>query len=103
MSDILKIEPIDNWLKKNNWAIYNHQIETLKLSENGYDVLLVAPTGGGKTLAGFLPSLNDLINNKPKNTILFLKKKFKSLSYKTNSKQTLHSEYISKIKKNYWT
>ena len=31
MSDILKIEPIDNWLKKNNWAIYSHQIETLKL------------------------------------------------------------------------
>ena len=69
MSDILKIEPIDNWLKKNNWAIYNHQIETLKLSENGYDVLLVAPTGGGKTLAGFLPSLNDLINNKQKKII----------------------------------
>ena len=62
MSDILKIEPIDNWLKKNNWSFYNHQIETLKLSENGFDVLLVAPTGGGKTLAGFLPSLKDLIN-----------------------------------------
>ena len=66
MSDILKIEPIDNWLKKNNWSFYNHQIETVKLSENGFDVLLVAPTGGGKTLAGFLPSLNDLINNKSK-------------------------------------
>ena len=79
MSDILKIEPIDNWLKKNNWAIYNHQIETLKLSENGYDVLLVAPTGGGKTLAGFLPSLNDLINNKPK-------------------KNNLHTLYISPLK-----
>ncbi len=79
MSDILKIEPIDNWLKKNNWAIYNHQIETLKLSENGYDVLLVAPTGGGKTLAGFLPSLNDLINNKPK-------------------KNYLHTLYISPLK-----
>ena len=64
MSDILKIEPIDNWLKKNNWSFYNHQVETVKLSENGFDVLLVAPTGGGKTLAGFLPSLNDLINNK---------------------------------------
>ena len=63
MSDILKIEPIDNWLKKNNWSFYNHQVETVKLSENGFDVLLVAPTGGGKTLAGFLPSLNDLINN----------------------------------------
>ena len=79
MSDILKIEPIDNWLKKNNWTIYNHQIETLKLSENGYDVLLVAPTGGGKTLAGFLPSLNDLINNKPK-------------------KNNLHTLYISPLK-----
>ena len=79
MSDILKIEPIYNWLKKNNWAIYNHQIETLKLSENGYDVLLVAPTGGGKTLAGFLPSLNDLINNKPK-------------------KNNLHTLYISPLK-----
>ena len=75
MSDILKIEPIDNWLKKNNWAIYNHQIETLKLSENGYDILLVAPTGGGKTLAGFLPSLNDLINNKPKKNKLHTFKK----------------------------
>ena len=79
MSDILKIEPIYNWLKKNNWAIYNHQIETLKLSENSYDVLLVAPTGGGKTLAGFLPSLNDLINNKPK-------------------KNKLHTLYISPLK-----
>ena len=67
MSDILKIEPIDNWLKKNNWSFYNHQVETLKLSENGFDVLLVAPTGGGKTLPGFLPSLNDLlITNKKK-------------------------------------
>ena len=79
MSDILKIEPVDNWLKKNNWAIYSHQIETVKLSENGYDVLLVAPTGGCKTLAGFLPSLNDLINNKSK-------------------KNKLHTLYISPLK-----
>ena len=72
MSDILKIEPIDNWLKKNNWSFYNHQVETVKLSENGFDVLLVAPTGGGKTLAGFLPSLNDLINNKSEKRLLVL-------------------------------
>ena len=66
-------------MKKNNWSFYNHQIETLKLSENGFDVLLVAPTGGGKTLAGFLPSLNDLINNKSK-------------------KHKLHTLYISPLK-----
>ena len=33
MPNILKIKPIDNWLKKNNWNYYNHQIETLKLSK----------------------------------------------------------------------
>ena len=79
MSDSLKIEPIDKWLKKNNWSFYNHQVETVKLSENGFDVLLVAPTGGGKTLAGFLPSLNDLINNR-------------------TEKNKLHTLYISPLK-----
>ena len=63
MSDNFKLQPIQNWLKKNNWFFYDHQLETLNQSMNGYDILLIAPTGGGKTLAGFLPSLHDLINN----------------------------------------
>jgi ATP-dependent Lhr-like helicase len=33
----------------------------------GADVLLIAPTGGGKTLAGFLPSLIDLAERPPRN------------------------------------
>ena len=64
MSENLKLQPIQNWLKKNNWFFYDHQLETLNQSINGHDILLIAPTGGGKTLAGFLPSLHDLINNK---------------------------------------
>ena len=36
-----------------------------------------------------------IINHKPKNIILFLKKKFKTFSYKKISKQKLHSENIS--------
>ena len=36
-----------------------------------------------------------IIQYKPKNDVLFLKKKFKTLSYKTISKQNLHSEEIS--------
>ena len=33
---------------------------------SGRDTLLIAPTGGGKTLAGFLPSLVDLAGQPPK-------------------------------------
>ena len=36
-----------------------------------------------------------IIKEKPKNIISFLKKKFKKISYKTISKQNLHSEEIS--------
>ncbi|WP_231868813.1 ligase-associated DNA damage response DEXH box helicase [Brevundimonas sp. GW460-12-10-14-LB2] len=36
--------------------------------EAGHHALLVAPTGGGKTLAGFLPSLIDLAERGPKPT-----------------------------------
>ncbi len=37
-----------------------------------------------------------ILNNKPKKIIPFLKKKFKTISYKNISKQKLHSEDISK-------
>ena len=36
-----------------------------------------------------------VINHKPKNKILFLRKKLKEISYKSISKQNLHSEQIS--------
>ncbi len=36
-----------------------HQLALVAHAEKGESVLLVAPTGGGKTLAGFLPSLID--------------------------------------------
>ena len=63
MLDNLNPHPIETWLKKNNWFFYDHQLKTLELSKSNFDILLVAPTGGGKTLAGFLPSLDDLIKN----------------------------------------
>ena len=36
-----------------------------------------------------------IIQHRPKNTILFLKKKFKTISYKVVARQNLHSEEIS--------
>jgi ATP-dependent Lhr-like helicase len=48
------------WFAARGWTPRTHQLELLELSRAGASVLLVAPTGGGKTLAGFLPTLVDL-------------------------------------------
>ncbi len=48
------------WFKGRGWQPHRHQLEMLAAAEAAASCLLVAPTGGGKTLAGFLPSLVDL-------------------------------------------
>ncbi len=48
------------WFRARGWAPHPHQLEMLRAAEAGQSALLIAPTGGGKTLAGFLPSLVDL-------------------------------------------
>ncbi|GGD94606.1 DNA ligase-associated DEXH box helicase [Aureimonas endophytica] len=48
------------WFAAKGWAPRPHQLDLLERAERGASVLLIAPTGAGKTLAGFLPSLVDL-------------------------------------------
>ncbi|TVR80207.1 MAG: ligase-associated DNA damage response DEXH box helicase [Rhodospirillales bacterium] len=48
------------WFMARGWAPHDHQMAMLAAAREGRHALLVAPTGGGKTLAGFLPSLLDL-------------------------------------------
>ncbi|MDH3664021.1 MAG: DEAD/DEAH box helicase, partial [Alphaproteobacteria bacterium] len=48
------------WFKKRGWRPHAHQQAMLAKAEHGRSALLIAPTGGGKTLAGFLPGLVDL-------------------------------------------
>ncbi|MDW8369742.1 MAG: ligase-associated DNA damage response DEXH box helicase [Geminicoccaceae bacterium] len=50
-------EPFASWFAARGWRPRRHQLAMLALAREGRDALLVAPTGGGKTLAGFLPSL----------------------------------------------
>ncbi|MDX6749626.1 ligase-associated DNA damage response DEXH box helicase [Geminicoccaceae bacterium 1502E] len=49
--------PFADWFAQRGWRLRGHQARMLELAQEGRDALLVAPTGGGKTLAGFLPSL----------------------------------------------
>ena len=48
------------WFAGRGWAPRAHQLDLLARAQTGRSVLLIAPTGGGKTLAGFLPSLVEL-------------------------------------------
>lgn len=50
---------IADWFAQRGWRIRRHQLEMLAMARAGRDALLVADTGAGKTLAGFLPTLCD--------------------------------------------
>jgi ATP-dependent Lhr-like helicase len=45
------------WFESRGWRPHPHQLAMLRAARDRRSTLLIAPTGGGKTLAGFLPSL----------------------------------------------
>lgn len=67
------------WFETRGWSLRPHQAEVLSIAQAGQSCLLIAPTGGGKTLAGFLPSLVEL-DRAPRN------------------ERSLHTLYISPLK-----
>ncbi|WP_422863566.1 ligase-associated DNA damage response DEXH box helicase [Endosaccharibacter trunci] len=67
-----------SWFAGRGWRPRPHQLSVLETAQSGADVLLVAPTGGGKTLAGFLPSLVELAE--------------------TGERGRLHTLYVSPLK-----
>ena len=57
-----------DWFASRKWSARPHQIEMIEAARAGEDALLIAPTGGGKTLGGFLPSLielADIVSERP--------------------------------------
>ncbi|MDB5434071.1 MAG: ATP-dependent helicase, family, partial [Phenylobacterium sp.] len=70
-----------DWFAKRGWSPRAHQLAMIERAQAGRDALLIAPTGGGKTLAGFLPSLITLAERPP-----------------ANAPRGLHTLYISPLK-----
>jgi ATP-dependent Lhr-like helicase len=50
-------ERFSAWFAERGWSPRPHQVALLETARAGRSTLLIAPTGAGKTLAGFLPSL----------------------------------------------
>ena len=50
---------LSDWFTAQGWSLHPHQIDMLARADHS-STLLIAPTGGGKTLAGFLPSLAEI-------------------------------------------
>lgn len=65
------------WFAGRGWTPRPHQLALLAAAREGRHALLVAPTGAGKTLAGFLPGLADLAGH---------------------PREGLHSLYVSPLK-----
>jgi ATP-dependent Lhr-like helicase len=76
-------EIFTRWFAGRGWTPRPHQLELLAKARAGHSALLIAPTGGGKTLAGFLPSLVELSTHFPS-----LRKE----------QRGLHTLYISPLK-----
>ncbi len=77
-------KPFQQWFEGHGWQPRAHQLELLAKTQAGFSSLLIAPTGAGKTLAGFLPTLIELSKQKKRKP--------------GEKKQGVHTLYISPLK-----
>ncbi|RTL75946.1 MAG: DEAD/DEAH box helicase, partial [Bradyrhizobiaceae bacterium] len=80
------------WFAARGWAPRVHQLALLEKAFEGRSALLIAPTGAGKTLAGFLPTLVELGSPKPS------RPKLVSTGRDVRQGEGLHTLYISPLK-----
>ncbi len=62
-------QAVASWFAARGWQVRAHQLAMLEAACAGSHALLVAPTGAGKTLAGFLPALVAAAEGRPARTL----------------------------------
>jgi ATP-dependent helicase Lhr and Lhr-like helicase len=77
------------WFASRGWSPREHQLALLAKARDDRSALLIAPTGAGKTLAGFLPTLVELSSPSPS---------LISTSRSVQKSRGLHTLYISPLK-----
>ncbi len=89
VEDVISSLPdqFNKWFGQKGWSPRAHQLELLMEAEAGNSMLLIAPTGAGKTLAGFLPSLVSISSNSLRTT-----------RKPGSAKYGIHTLYISPLK-----
>jgi ATP-dependent Lhr-like helicase len=83
---------IQGWFKLKGWSMHEYQQKMFTFFANNQSVLLVAPTGGGKTLASFLPALADIGKNSSKGLHTLYISPLKALT------QDIHRNLLTPIK-----
>src|SRR6266568_5082283 len=79
------------WFAARDWSPRAHQLALLEKARNDRSALLVAPTGAGKTLAGFLPTLVELSSAPSAKSVV-------SAGRALRREGGLHTLYISPLK-----
>ena len=85
------------WFGARGWSPRAHQLALLQKARDGHSALLIAPTGAGKTLAGFLPTLVELSVAFPQTRMTLLPP---SAARAGGGEKTrgLHTLYVSPLK-----
>lgn len=85
------------WFASRGWSPRAHQLALLEKAREDRSALLIAPTGAGKTLAGFLPTLVELSTEAAKRTA-GAKQSLVSTGRSVQRTGGLHTLYISPLK-----
>ncbi|MCK1281266.1 ligase-associated DNA damage response DEXH box helicase [Bradyrhizobium sp. 61] len=85
------------WFAARGWSPREHQLALLDKAREDRSALLIAPTGAGKTLAGFLPTLVEL-SAQPVGRDAGAKQSLVSTGRDVRRSDGLHTLYISPLK-----